>query len=84
MKKTIAFRGKQEYLSVFAHATHILDDVLLDKLWSPVMNNWFEGKQDPNLVILSVNIVSADYWIAENIASGKSGFINLQNYGDTE
>lgn len=79
-----ANQNKQEYLSVFAHATHILDNKILDKLWTPTMNNWIEGKHDPNLVILSVSIVSADYWISENIASGESGFINLQNYGDTE
>ena len=75
---------KQEYLSVFAHATHILDDILLDKLWTPNMKRWFEGKQDPNLVILSVSIVSANYWISENIDFGESGFINLQNYGNTD
>lgn len=75
---------KQEYLSVFAHATHILDDILLDKLWTPIMNKWFDGKHDPDLVILSVSIVHANYWISENIDSGESGFINLQNYGDVE
>ena len=75
---------KQEYLSVFAHATHILDDVLLDKLWTPIMDKWFDGKHDPDLVILSVSIVSANYWISENIDSGESGFINLQNHGDLE
>ncbi|MDY7394450.1 pyridoxamine 5'-phosphate oxidase family protein [Aureibaculum sp. 2210JD6-5] len=88
-----ANHDKQDYLSVFAHATHILDDVKLEKLWKPIMNNWFDGKHDPNLVILSVSIVSADYWITENniwdsylqtdnVGSGESGSINLQNYGD--
>ena len=75
---------KQEYLSVFAHATHIFDDILLDKLWSPAMDIWFDGKHDPDLIILSVSIVSANYWISENKTSGASGFINLQNHGDTE
>lgn len=87
--------NKHNYLSVFAHATHILDDVKLNALWKPIMNNWFEGKNDPNLVILSVSIVNADYWIGEknawnslaetdkkNISS--AGSINLQNYGDLE
>lgn len=75
---------KQEYLSVFAHATHILDDMLLDKLWTPIMGEWFNGKHDPDLVILSASIVNADYWISENKAFGESGSLNLQNYGDTE
>lgn len=58
------------------------------------MNNWFKGKDDPNLVIFSVSIVSAKYWIAENNAmvsffendtniSGESGVIDLSNYGNT-
>lgn len=75
---------KQEYLSVFAHATHILDNLLLDKLWTPAMKVWFDGKKDPNLVILSVSIVNANYWLSDNIASGESGFINLQNHGDVD
>lgn len=75
---------KQEYLTVFSHATHILDNLLLDKLWTPTMDRWFEGKHDPNLVILSVSIVNANYWVSENIDSGESVFLNLQNYGDID
>jgi general stress protein 26 len=76
--------NKKEYLNVFAHATHIFDDLLLDKLWTPIMNRWFNGKNDPDLVILSVSIVNANYWVSEDSDSGELGFINLQNYGDID
>jgi general stress protein 26 len=86
---------RQEYLSVFGHATHIIDDLRLQKLWKPIMNNWFNGKDDPDLVILSVSIVSANYWITDkhdmisyfenqSTITEESGFINLQNYGETK
>jgi general stress protein 26 len=59
------------------------------------MNNWFNGKDDPDLVILSVSIVSANYWITDkhdmisyfenqSTITEESGFINLQNYGETK
>lgn len=52
-----------EFLSVFGYAEVVRDRQKLDELWSPVAKAWFsEGKDDPNLTILKVNVADAYYW----------------------
>ncbi|MEW4924656.1 pyridoxamine 5'-phosphate oxidase family protein [Algibacter sp. 2305UL17-15] len=54
--------AEQTYISIFGNATHIVDDQKVDELWNPMLNNWYEGKDDPNLALLNVNINNAYYW----------------------
>lgn len=51
-----------EYLSLFGNAVQIMDHNMIDKLWNPMASIWFKGTEDPNLVLLSVNIDQAQYW----------------------
>lgn len=53
---------KQKYISIFGNATHIIDQEKVNQLWSPMLNAWFEGKDDPQLVLLNINIENAYYW----------------------
>ncbi|CAH8282131.1 general stress protein 26 [Mariniflexile fucanivorans] len=56
---------KQSYISIYGNATHIVDKQKVNELWNPDLTNWFEGKDDPNLILLNVNIDNAYYWNAE-------------------
>lgn len=56
---------KQKYLSIYGNATHIVDDQKRDELWDPLLTNWFEGKDDPDLVLLNINIKNTYYWDTE-------------------
>jgi len=56
---------KKTYISIFGNATHIIDDEKIDELWNPMLNNWYEGKNDTNLALLCVNINTASYWDSE-------------------
>lgn len=84
-----------EYLSVFGNAVHIVDEKTVDRLWNPMANTWFEGKDDPNLALLSVNIDLAQYWDSkvnqlvslmgtvkakDQMDVGQKGSIDLDNY----
>lgn len=55
--------SKNIYVSVLGE-TQILDDQKLkDRLFSPIMQNWFPaGPQDPNLRLLSITPIQAEYW----------------------
>jgi general stress protein 26 len=82
---------KQQYLSIFGNATHIIAEQKKDELWNCNLLNWFEGKDDPNLALLSVHMENAFYWdnensrlvpffdLEEDVASGSAekGFVNL-------
>ncbi|MCX7547227.1 pyridoxamine 5'-phosphate oxidase family protein [Xanthomarina sp. F1114] len=85
---------KQNYISIFGNATHIVDEKKIDELWSPMINKWFDGKEDPDLALLNVNMETAYYWDAnlnklvsffeliEAVDSNvdKKGYVNLQSY----
>ena len=50
------------YVSISAHAHISTDATLIDQLWNPWAENWFEGKEDPSVCILVAAAVSAEYW----------------------
>lgn len=41
-----------EYMSLYGKAEIFRDQQLIDKLYTPFADNWFEGKQDPNITII--------------------------------
>lgn len=56
---------KNRYVSVSGTAELVRDPDLIGKLWKPSLKAWFTGDmQDPDLALLRVDIVSAQYWDA--------------------
>ncbi len=40
---------------------------LIDKFWNPFVDVWFpEGKNDPNLTLIKINIKSGEHWDSED------------------
>lgn len=67
----IAFAQPDEasYVSVTGVARLLRDPQREDRLWSPEIRIWFaQGKNDPDLALLRVEIVEADYWDARAAA----------------
>lgn len=51
------------YVSVSGRATVGRDEAKLDELWNPMMRAWFpDGKDDPNITLVKVDVESAEYW----------------------
>lgn len=51
------------YLSVSGTASFSREPAHIDALWSEMQRPWFpEGKDDPNLLVMKVEPVSAEYW----------------------
>ncbi|WP_421813542.1 pyridoxamine 5'-phosphate oxidase family protein [Flagellimonas sp.] len=57
---------KQTYISIFGNATHIIANQKKEELWNSNLLNWFKGKDDSNLALISVNMENAYYWDNEN------------------
>jgi len=54
---------KNSYMVVNGEARIIIDQQKTDELWSPLVKIWFkEGKDDPNISLIKVNVSSAYYW----------------------
>lgn len=51
------------YVSVTGNASIVEDRTRAAELWSPLYRSWFpKGLQDPNLVLIKVEVESAEYW----------------------
>lgn len=42
------------------------DRAVIDRLWNPFIAAWFEGKDDPNLVLMRLDPSHAEVWLNEN------------------
>ena len=51
------------YVSITGRSTLVYDRARIDELWSAMAKPWFpEGKDDPHLALLRVDVDSAEYW----------------------
>ena len=51
-----------EWASVNGTATLVEDRAKVKELWNAFWKNWFEGPDDPNIVLIRVSPKSAEYW----------------------
>jgi general stress protein 26 len=51
------------YVSVSGRAELLKDRAKIEELWNPIHKAWFpEGKDDPHLALLRVEVEQAEYW----------------------
>lgn len=56
---------KSRYVSISGTAELVRDADKVRELWTPALGAWFpQGAEDPDLALLRVDIVSAQYWDA--------------------
>lgn len=51
-----------EWASVSGSAALVSDRAKIKELWSPLWKNWFEGPDDPNILLVRVSPREAEYW----------------------
>ena len=53
----------QHYVSITGKAQLVRDRQKIEELWRPEFKMWFpEGKDDPEVALLKVNLEKAEYW----------------------
>lgn len=53
----------QRYVSITGKAQLVRDREKIDELWRPEFKMWFpEGKDDPEVALLKINLEKAEYW----------------------
>jgi general stress protein 26 len=56
-----------EYLSLYGKAFIYNDKATIEKLWTPIVNAWFEeGKDDPKVTVIKVHPEEGYYWDSDN------------------
>jgi len=57
--------GDNRYVSVSGTASLVSDQAKIKELWNPLLKAWFpKGVDDPNIVLLKVEVDKAEYWDA--------------------
>lgn len=54
--------GDSLFVSLTGTATTTTDQQVRERLWSPALEAWFDGVDDPNLLALSVDVTDGEYW----------------------
>jgi len=77
---------KQDYVSISGEAEIVRDRAKMRELWTPWVEPYFpRGLDDPNLVLLRVQVGQAEYWNApESSVQRLYGFAKAIATGDTK
>ena len=58
---------QQNYVSMSGRATLVRDQAAIDRHWAEQLRTWFpNGKEDPDVALLRVEVTRAEYWDAPN------------------
>ncbi|MGJ8635183.1 MAG: pyridoxamine 5'-phosphate oxidase family protein [Luteolibacter sp.] len=58
--------SKMEFLTVYGIASISTDRTLIDRLWNPVVESWYDGKDDPGVCLICVQPATSHYWDTES------------------
>ena len=60
------FASKGHDLFATLHGMLVLDDdrATIDRLWNPVIAQWYEGKDDPKLALVRFDVEDAKIWLS--------------------
>ncbi len=61
-----ASKGHDLFASVKGTLSIVHDREVIDRLWNPFIAAWFDGKDDPKLVLLRLDPDEAEIWLNEN------------------
>jgi general stress protein 26 len=74
--------NKQLYVSVSGQAEVVRDRAKMKEYWTPVYKLFFpDGLDDPSLVLLKINVESAEYWDSGNWVVRQLKFVKAVIHG---
>ena len=58
-------KGHDLFASLRGTLEMVNDRATIDRLWSPVVAEWYEGKDDPKLALIRFDIENAKIWLSD-------------------
>ena len=58
-------KGHDLFASLRGTLEIVNDRATIDRLWSPVVAEWYEGKDDPKLALIRFDIENAKIWLSD-------------------
>ncbi|MEO7635238.1 MAG: pyridoxamine 5'-phosphate oxidase family protein [Sphingomicrobium sp.] len=62
---TYAAKGHHVFASLRGTLTLDNDRAVIDRLWSPIVAEWYDGKDDPKLALLRFDVADAKVWLSD-------------------
>lgn len=63
---TFSAKGHELFASIHGNLSVNQDRATIDRLWNPFIAAWFDGKDDPKLVLLRFDPEHAEVWLNES------------------
>jgi general stress protein 26 len=54
--------GKDKFAAVEGRGRIVTDRAVIDRLWNPAAGVYFDGKDDPDIAVLEVDVTGGEYW----------------------
>ena len=78
-------KGHDLFASIQGNLSLSHDRAVIDRLWNPFIAAWFEGKDDPKLVLLRFDPEHAEVWLNEsNLLAGVKMLLGIDPKRDAE
>ena len=58
-------KGHDLFASLRGRLTIDNDRATIDRLWNPIVAEWYEGKEDPKLTLLRFDVEDAKIWLSD-------------------
>jgi general stress protein 26 len=78
-----ASKGHDVWATVHGTLSTTQDRAIIERLWNPFVAAWYEGKDDPKIILIRLDTESAEIWIdASSIVAGIKMLIGIDPKAD--
>jgi general stress protein 26 len=80
----VCLQKDNQFVTVAGHVEVVQDRGKVEELWSESFRVWFDGKDDPNLVLLRLVASAGEYWDQSGTHGLKYAFRAAKAYANKE
>jgi general stress protein 26 len=80
----VCLQNARQYVTINGHVSIVKDRSKVDEMWSESFRIWFDGKDDPNLVLLRLIPSAGEYWDQSGIRGVQYAFRAAKAYLSNE
>jgi len=70
----VCMQGNSRFVTINGRIDVVRDAKKIDEMWRESFRVWFDGKDDPKLVLLKLSAIEAEYWDQSGIRGLKYAF----------
>ena len=80
----VCLQNARQFVTINGHVSIVKDRSKVDEMWSESFRIWFDGKDDPNLVLLRLIPSAGEYWDQSGVRGVQYAFRAAKAYLSNE